>query len=50
MNIEYDWPEALQRLQNGYAFFSGISQQIFSYDCLLQGSGYSMEIDSSLIF
>lgn len=35
MYIEYGWPKELQKLQDGYAYFSGISQEIFSYDCFL---------------
>jgi hypothetical protein len=35
MNIEYYWPGELQSLQDGFAYFSGISQQVFSFDCFL---------------
>jgi hypothetical protein len=36
----------LKRLQNGYAYFSGISQEIFSFDCFLQQMFGSASLDT----
>jgi nitrate reductase NapE component len=46
MSIEYSWPLELKRLQNGYAYFSGISQEIFSFDCFLQQIFGSASLDT----
>lgn len=48
MSVEYYWPNELLKFQGTYTYFSGISQEIFSFDCFLQSGTEDMDETSQV--
>ncbi|CDW73142.1 UNKNOWN [Stylonychia lemnae] len=49
-NIEFSWPYEIQMLQDSQQQVSGVSEQIFSFDCFLMGDDQQESQDAEIYY